>query len=126
MTAFRDERAALGWFLQAQRRSVLAIVDGLSEDDMRQSVVPSGWTPIGLIEHLGHAERFWFQEVVAGMTNPPRGSTQGNARDPHGPFITSRQVNQAITFYREQAAFPTGSSPPPRSAPSPPATSHPT
>ena len=32
-------------FLRGQRESVLAIVEGLSEDDWHRSIVPTGWTP---------------------------------------------------------------------------------
>ena len=39
------EREALTFFLAAQRASVLAIVDGLAEDQLSRTIVPSGWTP---------------------------------------------------------------------------------
>ena len=42
-------------FLVAQRDSVLSIVEGLDEEAWHRSVVPSGWTPAGLVEHLGGA-----------------------------------------------------------------------
>jgi hypothetical protein len=35
-------------FLRAQRESVLAIVEGLSEEAWHRSVVPTGWTPAGM------------------------------------------------------------------------------
>jgi len=47
MTGTQDERDVLSALLQAQRRSVLAIVDGLDERDMRRPAVLSGWTPLG-------------------------------------------------------------------------------
>ena len=53
-------------FLRAQRESVLAILEGLSEEAWHRSVVPTGWTPAGMLEHLGGAEWHWFQGVVAG------------------------------------------------------------
>jgi hypothetical protein len=57
LTGTQTERASLSAFLQAQRCSVLAIVEGLDERDMRRPVVvPSGWTPLGMIEHLRQAE----------------------------------------------------------------------
>ncbi len=61
------EAAALQWFLDAQRRSVLDIVDGLSDEQLTTSVMTSGWTPVGLIEHLGHAERHWFSRSDPGF-----------------------------------------------------------
>jgi hypothetical protein len=60
------EDKALLAFLHAQRDAVLSIVEGLDEEAWHRSVVPSGWTPAGLVEHLGGAERHWFQGVVAG------------------------------------------------------------
>lgn len=54
-------------YLDNQRRHVLGILDGLGEDALRRSVLPSGWTCVGLVQHLAvDVERFWFQAVVAG------------------------------------------------------------
>lgn len=64
-----DEKTALSMFLAAQRASVLAVVDGLDDQALATSVLPSGWTPLGLVEHLGHAERHWFQEVLTGRAD---------------------------------------------------------
>jgi Protein of unknown function (DUF664) len=50
------EDQALLAFLAAQRDAVLSIVAGLDEEAWHRSVVPSGWTPAGLVEHLGGAE----------------------------------------------------------------------
>jgi Protein of unknown function (DUF664) len=42
-------------------------VDGLDEEAFRRPVLPSGWSCLGLINHLSlDVERFWFQAVVAG------------------------------------------------------------
>jgi hypothetical protein len=60
----KDERAALLHWLAAQRRSALAVLDGLSEADARRSVVPSGWTPLSLAVHLGGVERHWFGSIA--------------------------------------------------------------
>ena len=74
MTGNRSEDAedqALLAFLAAQRDAVLSIVAGLDEEAWHRSVVPSGWTPAGLVEHLGGAEWHWFQGVVAGKDPEP-------------------------------------------------------
>src|SRR6266496_3480915 len=65
-----EEKAALSIFLSAQRASVLAIIDGLDEEALTTPILPSGWTPLGLIEHLGYAERHWFQEILTGTADP--------------------------------------------------------
>lgn len=53
--------------LNAQREHVLGILEGLDEDALRRSVLPSGWTCLGLVRHLAtDVERFWLRAVVAG------------------------------------------------------------
>jgi uncharacterized damage-inducible protein DinB len=85
-----DERTAMLHYLTAQRRSVLAIVDGLDDEQMNTSVVASGWTPAGLLRHLGDAERHWFQEVLAGHVCARSHMTDESAGAP------------AVCYYREQ------------------------
>jgi hypothetical protein len=59
--------AVLVDYLGGQRRHVLGILEGLSDDDWRRSVVPSGWSPIQVVSHLAlDDERFWFGAVLAG------------------------------------------------------------
>jgi hypothetical protein len=62
-----DERGVLLSSLTAQRNHVLGILDGLPEEDLRRPVLPSGWTCLGLVQHLAlDVERFWFRAVIAG------------------------------------------------------------
>lgn len=54
-------------YLGAQREHVLGILDGLGEQHLRRPVLPSGWTCLGLVQHLAlDVERFWFRGIVAG------------------------------------------------------------
>lgn len=92
------EAAALRHFLDVQRTSALAIIDGLTEEQLRTPVLPSGWTPLGLIEHLGHAERHWFQEVACGTAVDLPWPDEGR---PH-VFSTSHPAAEVLAFYREQ------------------------
>lgn len=95
------EATALKAFLEAQRASVLAIVDGLDADQLATSVLPSGWTPLGLIEHLGHAEMHWFQRVATGSVAPlPWPEDPG--QDADAPLRTSRPADVVFAFYRDQ------------------------
>lgn len=62
-----DEKGMLVAYLDAQRRHVLGILEGLSDEDMHRAVLPSGWTPASLVNHLARDdERFWFRAVMAG------------------------------------------------------------
>lgn len=48
-------------YLDFYRSVVIAKVDGLPEDELHRSRVPSGWTPIQLVKHLLFMERRWLQ-----------------------------------------------------------------
>lgn len=62
-----SETTALLSYLNAQREHALGILEGLDEAALRRAVLPSGWTCLGLIQHLAlDVERFWFRCTVAG------------------------------------------------------------
>ena len=90
-------------FLDAQRASVLAIVEGLDDAQLRSSVLPSGWTPLGMIEHLGGAEQHWFQDVALGTVLD---YTWPDAIDdpyvPDAPFTTRHSAEAVFDYYRRQ------------------------
>lgn len=95
------EKQTLMAYLNAEREAALTIVDGLDDDAMRTPVVPSGWSPIGLIWHLGGAEMYWFQIVLAGRVPEPADDEDDG---PQGPFVTDEPVAQVIDAYRAQCA----------------------
>lgn len=65
------EREALLTALHDQREHVLRAVAGLPDAALRRPVLPSGWTCLGLVQHLTlDVERFWFRAVVAGEVVP--------------------------------------------------------
>jgi hypothetical protein len=93
--------------LRGQREAVLAVVAGLDEADWHRSVVPTGWTPAGLVEHLGGAEWHWFQGVVAGI-QPELPGDLTEDQPPYDPltvvFTTDDPSTEVIAFYRDQCA----------------------
>lgn len=96
------EKRALLAFLDAQRAIVLAIVAGLAEDALRTPVVPSGWTPLGLIKHLGFAERHWFQRVAAGSVSELPWTGMPGEEEGREPFTTGLPADVVFGFYRDQ------------------------
>jgi hypothetical protein len=62
-----NERQVLLRYLTGQREHVLEALEGLDANDLSRPVLPSGWTCLGLVNHLSmDVERFWFQAVIAG------------------------------------------------------------
>ena len=98
------ERQALLTFLNAQRSSVLSVVERLDEQAWQRSVVPSGWTPAGLVAHLGGAERHWFQGVVADSNAELPWDEGLPPYDPEAAFVCDRPSAEVIGFYRDQCA----------------------
>jgi len=90
-----DEKAALLEFLESQRVAVLEILDGLDDQALTATVLPSKWTPLAMVEHLGYAERHWFQEVLTGSADPLPWE------DPP-PLTTPRPKNTVFAFYQDQ------------------------
>jgi hypothetical protein len=96
------EKQTLLHFLGYQRASVRSIVDGLDEESWHTPVVPSGWTVAGLVEHLGDAERHWFQEVVAGCVVELPWDEGRPPYHPEAAFICDRPSADILAYYREQ------------------------
>jgi uncharacterized damage-inducible protein DinB len=64
--AIADPKALLLGYLDYYRAALLAKLDGLSEEDLRASRLPSGWSPLELFNHLIHMERRWLEWGFAG------------------------------------------------------------
>ncbi|WP_067793443.1 DinB family protein [Actinomadura formosensis] len=56
-----DTRELLLGYLDYYRAALLRKLDGLPDDDLRTSRLPSGWTPLALLKHLAFVERRWFR-----------------------------------------------------------------
>ncbi|HSN12946.1 MAG TPA: DinB family protein [Propionibacteriaceae bacterium] len=62
-----DDKPLLLAYLNSARAHVRAVLDGVSETDRHRPLVPSGWSMVGLVQHLTFdVERFWFRVVMAG------------------------------------------------------------
>ena len=62
-----DRREVLLEYLDFYRAVVRAKVSGLTDEELRTSLVPSGWTPIELVNHLLHVERRWLRGGFEGQ-----------------------------------------------------------
>ena len=56
-----DLRGVLLDYLDFYRGVVAGKLEGLSDSELTGSVVPSGWTPSGLVHHVVNVERRWLE-----------------------------------------------------------------
>jgi uncharacterized damage-inducible protein DinB len=95
-----DEKEVLAGFLDHYRATILAICEGLSDEDLRRTVVPSGTTILGMIKHLAYVERGWFQETIAG----DRVEFPFNADDPDADLRVKPEetTEEILDLYRAE------------------------
>ena len=102
MSEEEDEKSALWEFLEIQRSAVRSIVDGLSEEAWHTSVVPSGWTPAGFVEHLAGAEYHWFQGVIEGIGFVRPDDEDFEPYDPYAAFTSDLPSSDVLRVYRDE------------------------
>jgi hypothetical protein len=100
-TPVSAETQTLLAYLNAQRRHVLGILEGLDEPALRRPVLPSGWSCLGLVHHLAlDDERFWFRGVVAGEPEViAQSGAEGGDAWQVDPGVPAQAV---LDLYREQ------------------------
>jgi Protein of unknown function (DUF664) len=82
-----DLRGRVEELLDEYRTALHDCVDGLTEEEARQRLVPSKTTLLGLIKHVTYVEGVWFDRAVTGRsyteigiaTTPDRSFTLKNA-----------------------------------------------
>ncbi len=95
-----DQFQLLTAALERQRAHVLEIVEGLDDEQLTTIVMPSSWSPAGLIQHLAlDDERFWFGDIFAGQ-DVSRPDDPDNAW-----FVGPGGGRAAVQRYREECAF---------------------
>jgi hypothetical protein len=57
-------RAQFEAFLDEHRGALNSCLDGLTEEQVRRSLVPSRTTLLGLVKHATFVEKVWFDEAV--------------------------------------------------------------
>jgi len=96
-----NELAALRDYLDDQREHVLGILAGLSDEQLRQPVLPSGWSCLGLVHHLAlDVEEFWFPGVIAG--EPDVTARQQAGSEAHWHVPEAMAAGQVLADYRAQ------------------------
>jgi len=96
----QDERATLTGFLDWYRGVVARKADGLGREQAGRALAPSGLSVLGVIQHLGWAERLWFRWRFAGEDlDPDLRDDGGNAHT----FVVApdASVDDVLAGYHE-------------------------
>jgi len=96
----RGERETLEGFLDWYRAVVERKVDGLSPDEAKQVMTPTGMSPLGVLQHLGWVERGWFRETFAGEEVEAIETDGDNSLE--FATATADTVESVLTFYRAE------------------------
>jgi hypothetical protein len=95
------EHALLLSRLEGCRKHIFSCLDGVPEQALRESRLPSGWVPLGLVQHLAlDVERFWFACAVAGDEAAIRSLDD----PPDNAWIVSpdQSAGQILELYRQE------------------------
>jgi hypothetical protein len=95
-----DEFATLTSFLDYFREVVVHKLEGVEEPGLRAVIVPSEGTTLGgIVNHLGHVERWWFQQIYGGRELDYPWTDE----DPDADFRVpdGATSDSIIAFYRE-------------------------
>lgn len=63
-----SEREVLSGLLADNRAEILALLDGISEEEARRSLVPSLTTLLGIVKHCAFVERVWCSHRLDGRS----------------------------------------------------------
>ena len=67
----------LSGFVDEHRQMLATCLDGLTEAEVRQRLVPSKTTLLGLLKHATFVERVWFEEAVTCQPRAESGIEDG-------------------------------------------------
>jgi hypothetical protein len=88
-----DPAELLPAYLDYYRSAVLRKTDGLTDAELRTSRLPSGWTPLEMLQHLAYVELRWLRWGFAGESiSEPWGDRGADDRWQVAPGQTAAQV----------------------------------
>jgi len=93
------ERAQTESFLHDGRVEIVALLDGLTDEQARRRLVPSLTTLLGLVKHAAFVERVWFDVALAGRSRTEVGLP--DTVDESFELVDDDSVESVIRLYRE-------------------------
>jgi uncharacterized damage-inducible protein DinB len=80
---------------------LLGYLEGLAESELRQSRMPSGWTPLELVKHLTYVELRWLEWGFQGRQIP---DPWGDNRDDRWYVSEEESVRDVAAALRARGA----------------------
>src|SRR5690349_23533480 len=97
-TYLADEKAVLLAALQSHRDVMVWKLDGLTDEQVRRPMVPSGTSLVGLVKHLANSEYGWFCETFGRPHEPLTDISEDIEADMRAaPGETTQEI---VDFYR--------------------------
>src|SRR6185437_12884681 len=88
-------------YLDYFRETVVSKVSALSDDELRRSRLPSGWTPLELVKHLRYVELRWIEWGFQGQPVP---EPWGDRRDDKWHVAPEETRDELVAALRAQGA----------------------
>jgi hypothetical protein len=88
-------------YLDYFRSVIVDKLDGLADAELRVSRLPSGWTPLELLQHLVFVERRW---LVWGFLGQPMADPWGDRRDDRWHVDSGVVLADLVAALHQQAA----------------------
>jgi hypothetical protein len=98
-----DPKEVLLGFLDYYRSVIARKIEGLTDAELRESRLPSGWSPLELVKHLVYMERRWLRwGFRAEQVADPRGDEDESERWHAGPGDSAAGLVAALQEAGEQ------------------------
>ncbi|OFE18420.1 Mini-circle protein [Humibacillus sp. DSM 29435] len=94
----------LGRYLEYFRDQVVSRLEGIPQGRLSSSLLPSGWTPLELLNHLTHVERRWLEWGFEGRTVADPWADHRDHRDGRWHVADDETLATLLTAFRSQAA----------------------
>jgi hypothetical protein len=112
-----DVRELLLTYLDFYRSAVDGKLSGLSDTELRTSRLPSGWTPIELLNHLIYMERRW---LIWGVLGEQVAQPWGDEHDGRWTVPPGDSARELLVLLRRVATRRSSTSSPARGQPADP------
>ncbi len=96
-------------YLDYFRSRLIASCRALSDEQLRSSVVPSGWAPMGLLNHMRYVELRWLVWGFLGETVD--GDLTADQGETHWVFDPRATLDELVGRWRRRGSGPAQSSP---------------